>query len=432
MAASPLHLSGSLTRRSSPIGRIVAAASALALGFVVLSVPAPASAAGHTTRTVHLTSTADFDAGTRQGVTASNGSMTLASTPHGRKSVTDPHGSGRKTYDYGVWTSPWVTTGMDATSLIPSWNGTTSVNSFLTIQLRTKSGPRVSSWDTVTHWSSSVSTIHRYSGSSQSDDLNSLLTDTLVSNGSSRINAWQIQVIMYRVVGTQRSPVITSVSGVAANYTRRGPAHASKTSMTRTTELAVPKSSQMIHRGHRPQWGGGGEAWCSPTSTSMVMRFWNVGPRPSHYAWTGESDGIVDHTARYLYDYSYRGTGNWTFNTAYASHYGLNAFVTRLWSLTEAEKFIKDGIPLVVSIAFKRGELKGAPISSTNGHLMVITGFANDGRVIVNDPAAASASSVRRVYDRRQFEQAWLKGSGGVTYVMAPESKTLPASSGHW
>ena len=43
--------------------------------------------------------------------------------------------------------------------------------------------------------------------------------------------------------------------------------------------------------------------------------------------------------------------------------------------MTDAERFIKAGIPLVVSIHFDSSELDGAGYS-TDGHLMVIRGFA--------------------------------------------------------
>ena len=49
---------------------------------------------------------------------------------------------------------------------------------------------------------------------------------------------------------------------------------------------------------------------------------------------------------------------------------------------------------------------------------MVLVGFTPDGDVIVNDPAAKSNDQVRRLYDRAQFERAWLTKSGGLTYVL--------------
>nr|MBA2697850.1 C39 family peptidase [Nocardioidaceae bacterium] len=96
--------------------------------------------------------------------------------------------------------------------------------------------------------------------------------------------------------------------------------------------------------------------------------------------------------------------------------------------LTEAEQFIKAGIPLIVSVSFKKSELDGAGYG-TNGHLMVIVGFTNNGDVVVNDPAShliASNDQVRTVYDRTQFENVWVPHSGGITYVIHPTSVPLP------
>jgi hypothetical protein len=76
----------------------------------------------------------------------------------------------------------------------------------------------------------------------------------------------------------------------------------------------------------------------------------------------------------------------------------------------------------VASISFGAGELDGAPISSTNGHLLVIVGFTRSGDVVVNDPAAQRRSGVRRTYDRGQFEDAWLPTSGGVVYVLTRDA----------
>jgi hypothetical protein len=189
----------------------------------------------------------------------------------------------------------------------------------------------------------------------------------------------------------------------------------------------------MIHEGEYPQYDGGGEAWCSPTSTSMVLGYWGTGPTPRQYAWVDDAyaDPWVDHAARQTFAWGYDGAGDWPFNTAYAAQFGLDAFVTRLRSLREAELFIRAGVPLVASIAFDRGKLDGAPISSTSGHVVVIRGFTDDGRVIVNDPAGARNARVRHVYKRGQFEDAWIDQTGGVVYVIHPEGHPLPAPHRH-
>ena len=82
---------------------------------------------------------------------------------------------------------------------------------------------------------------------------------------------------------------------------------------------------------------------------------------------------------------------------------GGDSYVTRLRDLREAEDYVAAGVPLVISVAFSRGELTGAPISASNGHLMVVVGFEADGDVVVNDPAGATDAEVRRVYLGEHF-----------------------------
>ena len=61
---------------------------------------------------------------------------------------------------------------------------------------------------------------------------------------------------------------------------------------------------------------------------------------------------------------------------------------------------------------------------------MVITGFTAAGNVVVNDPAAPTNASVRRVYDRGQFERAWQTKSAGTVYVVRDAAHPLPARAG--
>ena len=406
-------------------------AVATLLGLAVLPAVPASAATTDLTSFARWTSSTELAQGTSSGLAAGNGSLTLGS---GTTTVSydDPRVSGgSKTYAQGTWTSPWSTTGFSARSLLPSWSITTPGGTWARIDVRVKSGTTTGSWDTVARYASGTSSIKRSSYSSQTDDLAKLSTDTVIANSGKTFSAWQVRVQLMRPTGTTTKPTLYAVNGIAANYVTRS-AYTSFTTMTATKELGVPKSSQMIHKGEYPQWGGGGEAWCSPTSTSMVLRYFGKGPSASAYSWSPYADSFVDHAARYTYDHLYEGTGNWPFNTAYAAGYGLDTFVTRLRNLKDAEAFIKAGIPVVASIAFGKGELSGAPISSSPGHLLVIRGFTSTGRVIANDPAAGSNSTVRRVYSRAQFERAWLEGSGGVTYVIRPTTKALPADTTRW
>lgn len=403
-----------------------------AVAAALLLLPAaPAQAAGDRVRTDRWWTAAHLQKGTFDGVKVSGSALVLAS-PRRTLTYTDPYGTKKKTsWTYGSWTSPWTTTGFGARTLVPSWSASMPNGTWVRVLARVKDGSKVGSWDTVATWAYGTGGIRRASGTSQGDDLTSLAVDTLRANGSRTFSGWQLRLDLVRAPKAKTTPKIESVSGVAASYATRRTA-TSRTTMTKTRTLAVPGFSQMTHRGHHPEWGGGGEAWCSPTSVAMVLRYFGSGPKKGDYSWTKGADGQVDHAARYSYDYRYRGTGNWPFSAAYAGRYGLDSFVTRMVDLRDAEAFIKAGIPLVASVAFKRGELTGAPISSTPGHLLIISGFTADGRVVVNDPAATTNGSVRRTYSRAQFERAWLGGSGGVVYVMRPGSKKLPADTSRW
>lgn len=345
----------------------------------------------------------------------------------------DPYGSsGRLAYDRGQWFSPWVRPGFGLTELIASYNASTPVGTFIEISARGRSAAgQQSSWDSLGRWASHDRRFHRMSLGAQADDLSRIAVDTLVTSPGVRLDSWQLRVSLFRRTDSGKTPTLTMVGALASQLPATSP-----TSQPRAgggVSLAVPKFSQMIHAGEYPQWDGGGEAWCSPTSTSMLLAYWGTGPTPRQYAWVNGDyrQPWVDYAARHTFAWGYDGTGDWPFNTAYAGGFGLDSFVTRLRSLREAELFIRAGIPLVASIGFDEGELDGSPLNSTSGHVLIIRGFTETGRVMVNDPAAATARGVRRVYDRSQFEDAWLDTSGGVVYVIHPRSVALPQAGRH-
>ncbi len=359
--------------------------------------------------------------GTLSGVRVVKGRL-LVKQSEGRR-----HLAGRS-YDTAHWDSPWVTPGFALTRLIASWSAATPSDSWVEVRVRGRNASgRASSWDVLGRWASGDRYLKRRTMSGQDDDLASVNVDTWETTG---LKSYQLRVTLARRSGASYSPALDAAGAMAS----RVPADAGATSKpgpAAGTTLDVPRYSQMTHSGHYPRWGGGGQAWCSPTSTSMVLAYYDALPGPKAYAWVGNGHPApwVDHAARMTYDYDYDGAGNWPFNTAYAAPLAGKAFVTRLRSMREAEKFILSGIPVVASIAFGRGELDGAPISSTSGHLLVIVGFTKKVNVVVNDPAAASRSGVRRVFDRGQLERAWLNGSGGTTYVIRDKAHPLPSGT---
>ncbi|MCW2784410.1 MAG: Peptidase like family protein, partial [Marmoricola sp.] len=313
-------------------------------------------------------------------------------------------------YEYGVWTSAWSTPAHPFTQAIPSWNAATPTGSLIQVLVRVRdTSGHVSGLKSLGSWASTDGVVARSSAGAQSDAVARVATDTLVATGAA-LSSYRITVRLLHQPGRQ-APTLRSIGIVTSTPSATLPATSVPWRRT-AVELTVPHYSQMTHRGENVAYGGGGEAWCSPTSLAMVLGYYGRLPARSSYRWVAASypDRWVNAVARSTYDHAYEGTGNWPFNTAYAGTRVPDAFVTRLASLRMAERFIRARIPLELSIRFARGQLDGAPISATAGHLVVLVGFTAAGNPVVNDPAAASDASVRRVYDRGQFERAWLRG----------------------
>ena len=154
----------------------------------------------------------------------------------------------------------------------------------------------------------------------------------------------------------------------------------------------------------------------------MVLGYWQ-GERGGGAAACAER---VRAAAAGVYDRVYGGHGNWPFNTAYAAGWGLEAFVARLTGFAAAEPLLAAGIPLVISYGWRPGQLPGAPLPASNGHLAVLAGFDAAGDPVVHDPAAAQDGAVRRRYPRAALERLWLAHSGGAAYVIAPPER-VPA-----
>jgi hypothetical protein len=333
----------------------------------------------------------------------------------------------------GTWTSPVIDSASPFTRLVASWNADTPAAGQVRVdvQVTSSGGGEPSDWYTLGIWAGDDEALQRTSVRGQTDALGHVDTDTLVARASPFVG-YVLRVTLERGSVDDASSSLRMLGAAVSETSFSASARTSARTGGDPVELAVPALSQEIHARQYPQWGGGGEAWCSPTSTEMVVEYWGRGPSARDLAWVDPAiaDPSVDFAARSTYDAAYHGTGNWPFNTAYAARYGLEAFVTQLRSLAEAEQFVRAGVPLVASIASRPGELDGFVFAGgTNGHLVVIAGFDANGNPIVNDPAAWSDASVRRVYDRAQFERVWQRGSGGTVYVIHPPEVPLPSSA---
>ncbi|MGZ4457293.1 MAG: C39 family peptidase, partial [Nocardioides sp.] len=341
-------------------------------------------------------------------------------------------GAGRQAYTWAAWLSPEVRPGFGFTELVPSWNARTPDDSWLVVEARVSvDGARWSRWHCLAEWAETDDEVHRSSRvtSPGPGEDGSVDVDVLQAVDGVAWTAYQLRVTLLRRPGSDAEPQVRLLGAMVSSPGEPGPA--SPGGAAWGVELAVPEHSQQLHRDTFPQYAGGGEAWCSPSSTAMVLETFDLGPRDKDYAWVPQdaTDPTVVHAARSVYDHGYGICGNWTMNVAYAGRFGAEAFVTRLRSLAEMETLVAAGIPVVATVAFAEGGLPGAGYD-TEGHLLVVRGFTTDGDVVVNDPAShleRSNDAVRVVYDRAAFERVWLgAAAAGVVYVVHPADVPLP------
>ncbi|MGE0000649.1 MAG: peptidase C39 family protein [Fimbriimonadaceae bacterium] len=166
-----------------------------------------------------------------------------------------------------------------------------------------------------------------------------------------------------------------------------------------------------------------GDKICSPTALSMILGFWarELG-KPTL------ASGVVE-TCQAVFDPGWDGTGNWSFNVAFAgSKPGLRALVTRLAGMSELEDWIARGWPVACSVS--NGLLRGKGFADGNdGHLVVLVGFTAEGEPVFNDPGR---SETRQTYRRSDFEAAWAK-SGRTVYLVYPSLLRPPHPRfGNW
>ena len=404
---------------------ILALAHLALIGAVMLSMASSVSAkggggSGYQTGFIHWRAADNgFSGWTLNGVKLNAGTLQFDSAT--ATAGTDPYAAG--TYNGGNYynggsflvgeaTSPEITSAFNYKQAIASWNASTPAGSWVEIQFRAKYGTRWSKWYTLGIWAADYSTIRRHSVQSQGDTDGTVGDDTFISSSKKETtNKFQLKLRLFSADEVSTP----SVQNASVAYSTEKPKTASVSAGNPAlwnTLLNVPECSQMVYP-------DGGSVWCSPTSTSMVLGYWNHD--------TGPCEPRVRAAVEGVYDWVYDGHGNWPFNTAYAATFGYEAYVVRLASLARAEEFVAAGVPVIMSVAWSKGALTGVDVDSTNGHLVVLVGFDSAGNLIINDPATPANETVQRTYLRSEFEPLWLQASGGVVYLIYPQGTSVPA-----
>ena len=164
-----------------------------------------------------------------------------------------------------------------------------------------------------------------------------------------------------------------------------------------TVSLPVPALSQMA------EGGALGPRICSPTSVAMVLAYWSAADQ------VGRLAAEMFHPVLDLY-------GVWPAAIRAAARRGVLGYLLRFPDWASAAWCLARGLPIIASVRYAAGELRGAAVSATPGHLLVLTGYEDD-VVLVNDAAAGEASGVPRRYPLADLARVWLERTG-VGYVL--------------
>jgi hypothetical protein len=147
---------------------------------------------------------------------------------------------------------------------------------------------------------------------------------------------------------------------------------------------------------------------CSPTCVAMVLGYWR---RPAPLA---ELAAEIFQPATDLF-------GVWPAAIVAAGRRGLAGYLLRFPDWAAAAWCLEQRLPVIASIRYRAGELNGAAVGETSGHLVVLTGW-EDHHALVNDPAAPTAAGVSRRYRVDELARVWLDRSG-VGYVLFPPAR---------
>lgn len=274
---------------------------------------------------------------------------------------------------------------------LPSWNGEAlNENGGFKVSMRFKYGATWSPWLTAGYWKNyiwpSYGTISYAAGE--------IDYDYVVLDDFHTI--WQWRVEFKRQLAADPSPSIEKLSFYVSDQRTTDNMDLSAIVNDDPPEIYIP-TNFVCQYNVDPVIGG---SICSPTSTVMAIRSYDIEVDPYDFA--------VDN-----YDDYWNIFGMWPRAVQNAAGYHLDGAVTRYRTWSQAYDTLAAGGRVVMSV--------GPPLYS--GHLMMLAGFDSQGDPLVHDPARQNGEGYK--YNKSSLSQSWFT-KGGVSYTFFPD-ETLVA-----
>ena len=306
-----------------------------------------------------------------------------------------------------VIVSPEIRSEIAWNELIPSWNLSAAAPA-MKIEVRAIYDHGTTPYYVLGLWSTRTNLYPRKSVSHQKDQWGSVKTDTLVLQ--KHCDRLQVRLTFPESIAAKDLKFFS----LCLSDSRYVASALAPSRFAWGRLIPVPERSQMAW----PQ----GEELCSPTALSMMLAFYAQKlDRP-------ELDRPVPEIQAAIYDETWKGTGNWPFNTAYAGSFpNMRACVTRFSDVSEIEEWVACGLPVALSVCYNK--LRGKE-GEPSGHLVVCVGFSKSGDPIINDPG--TSRNVRKRFKRKNLISAWAH-SRNTVYLVYPVNAKLPVDRfGHW
>jgi len=273
---------------------------------------------------------------------------------------------------------------------LPSWNGMViDEHTGFHIQMRFPYTSGWSPWLTVGYWKDYI--WHNYGATNYTGGYVDIDYVKLYNYQ----NMWQFKVNMMRQSATDQTPIINKLSFFVSD--------SSTDTAIPITDIVNDNPPQiLIDTGFLYQYaidtGIGGDI-CSPAAVAMALKSLDIAVDPLTFAQNN-------------FDAYWNLFGIWPRVVQNASEYGVTGAVTRYRTWSAAYKVLNDGGRIVMSV--------GPPLYS--GHIMMLAGFTEDGRVIVHDPG--KSSGYQKIYDKNALSHSWFD-KGGISYTFYPTDTKL-------
>lgn len=298
------------------------------------------------------------------------------------------------------------------TEMVPSWNVEPAAGASVSLRVRAHGDGFDTKWYSFGNWTLDEAA-SRVSQKGQRDEFGNVDTDTFVAFRP--VRKVDVRVVLRNDGAEGEARPRLKLLTLSFANTKSLPPSGRTPSPAWGKTIEAPQRAQ----GNYPNGG----VLCSATSLSMVLwHYANQLDRP-------EMNKDVPEVEANVWDKVYDGAGNWSFNAAYAGSFpDMRAYVARFRDISDLERWIDAGLPVICSISLDLAN--GKPKDGGTGHLVVLVGFTKDGDPVFNDPARRD--QVRRTYLRENFERAWLY-SRRTVYVVHPANSVPPeGGDGVW